>query len=437
MEPEEVISALEAEGVKFGILYDKIKELTEEEIVNVPMVVARGQSPETGKDSQITYRFRTGLEGGPIFDQKQKVVDFKNLNRVQNVVSGQVLAEKIPASPGKHGRTVTNRIIEAKDGKDLPFKVGSNVRLSEDGRTAYAECDGQVFLAGQELNVREVYEVKGDVDYNIGNIDFVGTVLIHGNVKENFRIKATGEIQIKGVAYRSELIAQGKITCKGGIKGGKVKSDKGIYAHYIDNAEVYSAVDVVAKEEIINSKVVASGRVICLTGKGGIIGGEILAGLLIIAKKLGSDSYIPTSLEAGTDPNIKMKIKDLESQKQMVQGKFDKLILSIEALEKDQKAGKTSAKKEALLVKMKHAKEEYGKKLSLLDGNLARMNQYILNLENKGTISARTMVYPGVKMRIKNAEYDVRNDYKAVTFKYATGMIKPEKFEGIDMEDLN
>lgn len=436
LEPEEIINTLEAEGIKFGVLYDKIKEISEEEIVNASILVAKGQPPKTGEDSFVSYRFRTGLEGGPVFDKGQEVVDFRNLNRVENVVSGQVLAEKTPATTGKHGRTVTNKILEAKDGKDLPFKIGENIRLSDDGKIAYAECDGQVFLAGQELNVRKVFEVKGDVDYNIGNIEFVGSVLVQGNVKENFRIKAAGNIEIKGMAHRAELIAEGKITCKGGINGGKIKSEKGIYSNYINNAEVYSGFDVVSKEEIINSKVVASGRVICLTGKGGIIGGDILAGFLIIAKKLGSDSYTATNLEAGVDPTVKMKIKSLEEQKRILTNKLEKLNLSLETLEKGSKEGKISPQKATLLKKMKAAQQQYNKKLSLLERNLTTMHQYILNLENKGSISARTMVYPGVKMRIKNAEYEVKNDYKAVTFKYGNGMIKPEKFEGIDMEEL-
>ena len=45
----------------------------------------------------------------------------------------------------------------------------------------YAAIDGLVTKTDKDkLNVFPVYEVNGDVDYNIGNIDFVGTVVIRG-----------------------------------------------------------------------------------------------------------------------------------------------------------------------------------------------------------------------------------------------------------------
>lgn len=436
LEPEEIINALESEGVKFGILYDKIKEVAEDEIVNIPVVVARGQGPQHGKNSQLLYKFKTGLENSVQLTEEEKGrVDFKNLNRVQNVIAGQILAEKVPATLGVPGRTVTNNIIDARDGKDMPLRSGKNTRLSKDGLKIYSEKDGQVFLSGADITVREIYEVRGDVDFNIGNIDFVGTVIVHGNVLQNFRIKAAGDIRVSGVVQRAELIAEGKVYCKGGIKGGNIKANKSIYARYIDNAEINVNGDVVAREEIINCKINAGGRVICLTGKGGIIGGEIIAGQQIIAKRLGSESYTGTYLEAGVDPNIKNKLIILEKQKDDLSAKFDILLKSIDKLDEEQKAGKLNRKKEKILVKMQKAKEEYSKKLALYESKIRKLSQYLMNIENNGSISAKYVAFPGVKTVIKNAEYEIRSEYKSVTFKYSAGLIKPDKYS-IDESDF-
>jgi uncharacterized protein (DUF342 family) len=436
LEPEEIINGLEAEGVKYGILYDKIKEMCDEEIVNLPVVVAKGTKPKNGDDAKILYKFRTGLEGGPTLQASEdERVDFRNLNRVQNVIAGQILAEKTAPTGGRPGRTVTNKFLEARDGRDIPLRSGKNTRLSDDKLKIYAQKDGQVFISAGDITVREVYEVRGDVDFNIGNIDFVGTVLIHGNVRENFRIKAAGEVHIRGVSQKAEIIAEGKVICKGGIKGGKIKTGQSLYARYIDNAEVKAGVDVVAREEIINTNVSAGGRVICLTGKGGIIGGKIIAGHEIAAKRLGSEGYIKTHLESGIDPNIKNKLDQLEEKKKILEEKFNKLLTSIDSLEteKDTKA-ELSEKKENLLKKMHAAREEYSKKLSLIENEIRKLSNYLMGLENQGSISSRYVTYPGVTLYIRNAEYEVKQDYKAVTFKYSGGMIKPNKYEPLEME---
>ena len=43
---------------------------------------------------------------------------------IQNVVTGQVLATKIPATQGENGRTVDGELIYAKPGKDLELNEG-------------------------------------------------------------------------------------------------------------------------------------------------------------------------------------------------------------------------------------------------------------------------------------------------------------------------
>ena len=45
----------------------------------------------------------------------------------------------------------------------------------------YAALDGLLTKTEKgKINVFPVYEINGDVDYSIGNIDFVGTVVIRG-----------------------------------------------------------------------------------------------------------------------------------------------------------------------------------------------------------------------------------------------------------------
>jgi uncharacterized protein (DUF342 family) len=48
---------------------------------------------------------------------------------------------KVPAEEGIPGRTITNRVIPAKSGKDTSIKYGKGTILSEDGTELTAEIN--------------------------------------------------------------------------------------------------------------------------------------------------------------------------------------------------------------------------------------------------------------------------------------------------------
>src|SRR5690606_12118002 len=83
---------------------------------------------------------------------------------------------------------------------------------------AYAVIDGQVSITeNDKINVFPIFEVKGDVDFRVGNIDFVGMVLIRGNVLSGFKIKATGDIRIMGEVEAADLEAGENIEIMAGV----------------------------------------------------------------------------------------------------------------------------------------------------------------------------------------------------------------------------
>ena len=70
--------------------------------------------------------------------------------------------------------------------------------MSEDGNTYYAAIDGKVEYCNYDLRIVNVLDISGDVDLNIGNIDFNGDVNITGNVITGVTIRAMGSIYIGG-----------------------------------------------------------------------------------------------------------------------------------------------------------------------------------------------------------------------------------------------
>ena len=58
--------------------------------------------------------------------------------------------------------------------------------------TLISTIDGQASLINNKVTVNQTYEVPHNVDHSIGNIDFVGNVVVKGNILTGFSIKQEG-----------------------------------------------------------------------------------------------------------------------------------------------------------------------------------------------------------------------------------------------------
>ncbi|MFW5808608.1 MAG: DUF342 domain-containing protein, partial [Spirochaetota bacterium] len=174
MELDDVLHALKNQGVVVGIDEEKIQRYLEEMNYSSPLIAARGVTPKNGTNAYVEYKVRVEKEIS--FDTDDDTVDFKDLNLIENVVVGQLLAVKVPATKGVEGRTVKNRIIPVKPGRDTTIPHGEGTILSDDGMELTAEKNGQVIMKGDKICIDEVYVVQGDVNNTTGNITMLGSV---------------------------------------------------------------------------------------------------------------------------------------------------------------------------------------------------------------------------------------------------------------------
>ena len=54
----------------------------------------------------------------------------------------------------------------------------------------YAESGGRPEFKDNRLTISSIYEIKNDVCFETGNIDFDGHVVVHGSVLDDFSIEA-------------------------------------------------------------------------------------------------------------------------------------------------------------------------------------------------------------------------------------------------------
>lgn len=434
-------SILRSSRIISGYLEDVLQDFEDHPVYKTPLLVAEGEKPVNGHDAAIQYFFEVDKSKARLKESSTGRVDFKELNLIQNVVANQPLGKKIPAEKAKHGKTVTGKIITAKDGRDIPLPLGKNVRLDDNGSTIISTINGQVVMSNGRINVEEVYTISGDVSLRTGNVMFLGTVIVNGNVEDGFSVKASGNIEIYGNVGKAELDAEGDIIVHQGIaakNSGHIHAGKSIWARFIENAVVEAGENVIVSDGIINSVVDANRKIVCQGKRAAIVGGHLRAAEEVNAKVLGSAvSGTETILEVGFDPKSKEKQEGLIGQADQLRRQIDELeknILTLEALKKQKKV--LPEDKEAILQEQSGRKADLEREHQEIQNEISSISNYLNALKVKGKVSAYGKIYPGVRITIRDQSYEVKNEQKGVTFFLEGSLIRTTRYEAVEDVDV-
>ena len=420
--------------VYYGIDQDFLADFADRPVFRERVVIAEGLPPVNGRDAYIRYNFETDQSKVRIREGANGRVDFKDLKIIQNVVEAQALAKKIPPEKGVPGRTVTGNQLPARDGKDIPLPLGKNVHVGEDGATVLADISGQVVEVNGKINVEPVYTVDGNVSLKTGNIIFLGTVIVNGNVEDGFSVKAAGNIEVNGTVEKAELDAEGDIIVHQGITGrgnGIIRAGKTLAARFIENTVIEAGDTVIASDGIINSRVDAGRRIICQGKRATIVGGRLRASEEINAKVLGSATAgAETVCEVGADPKTKELILRLTEARTALEKQLEEIKLNMQTLLSIKKQRKSLPEdKEAYLQLLDEKRVEVLTDLRRNVEETEKAQDLLGNLQARGRVSASARVHPGVRIIIKDAIEDVRTEYRAVTFILEDGLVRITKYE--------
>ncbi|MDY6934237.1 MAG: FapA family protein [Spirochaetota bacterium] len=435
LELDEVLDALDAVGVVSGIEEDRIKTYLDAMNYRESLCAAEGRNPTHGRDARIDYKVRIDKSDSLFEEDEKGQVDFRNLDLLENVVVGQLLAVKVSADEGTPGRTVKNRILPAKSGKDIVMKYGKGTILSEDGLELTAEINGQVVFQNNKISIEPVYIVKGDVSLETGNIIFLGSIVISGNVQDNFIVRAAGNIEVKGSVQKAFLESEGDIIVRQGIVGrdeSKIESTGGsVYAKFIQTSNVIAEKDVIVSEGILHSHVDAGDRILCNGRRARIVGGVIRAGGEVNARYLGSDSFTKTEIRVGTNPKVLQQISELKSMNRNINEELNKVKLDINTIDTQKKnsGGYLPPDKEELHNKLIEQKQKLTGKLNEIVLELDELKAYIQMLGQKGKVCVERNMFPGVDIHIKDERFSVKDPYTFIKVTLENDDIRLSEYE--------
>ncbi len=446
--PEDLQKLIDGKNIKFGLdeerhsealeIIERIKEGEWTDPVEVE--IARGIEPQHGQDAQYEFFFEQDAEAAAktrASEDEEGRVDYFAVREIENTKRGQVIARRIPPTKGIPGKSIHDEEIPARDGAETTITVGRGVdHALGNENILVAAVDGQVKLHDRTLEVLELFEVQGDVDLSTGSIDFVGAVVVHGNVQPGFKIAAGEDVLVEGVVDDAEIVSQGSVTIKGGIlgQGGKAKvtCTGDLSAKYIRNASILTKGKLTAQEGILHSKVTAHS--IKLSGKRGqIVGGEIVAETDVIANTIGSNSSAtPTVITVGESVERRDEIAHLTEKVRSMEEELDKAKKAAASLKAAQeRSGSLSPERKEFLAKVTRMQFKLNNDLKPAQERL----QHLLSEEEeakkqgKASISAMGRIYPGVKVAIRGAKKTIVEEQQYCTLTERGAEVKVGSFK--------
>jgi uncharacterized protein (DUF342 family) len=334
---ELVKSELVKSNVFFGIDERKIEMLLSR--VNrdrepvLGAVVANGVPAVDGIDARIDYNFRLPDEIC-VKENEAGRVDYKAIREIPNVRKDDLLAVVTPPVPPKSGCGVDGRKLNGKPGRPSLMLPGRGVRYNKEEGRFYAEIDGYATLVGKRIQVIPLYTVPCDVDYSTGNIDFVGTVVVNGNISAGFSVRAEGDVIVQGVIEASACVyAGGNIVAKGVIGGeqGLLEAKGMVRIGWCQEAVIKADGDVHVTDAVLNSHISSLGNIYVQEKKGVIIGGLVRGVQGVRVKTIGSRLEVPTMVVAGENFRMMELVGELNRLQKINSQNQTKISLGLKA----------------------------------------------------------------------------------------------------------
>lgn len=411
---------IEGKGINTGIDWEAIKgsilTCNEERVVVSDIVVARGRRPleEIPPYLVVSEAF---AEKPRKEEPNAARIDFRELSLFTLVKKGDVLATLVPKQDGKMGNNVRGAAVAFRKAP-VPYpKPGRNTKW-ETG-SVVAECDGKFQATRDIFWVDEVLEVEGDLDLRTGNIDFPGDVVIKGELRDGFVVKAGKSILCMGAIGAARIECKGDLVTKSGVLG----KDKAVLyvggameAKFIEGCTLSAEGPVRVLTSVLNATINTRDR-LDMGDRGIIIGGMVNSANGVSAAQIGSERGPRTEIHCGTDFNVEKKLI-------WIRDKNIALAFKIKEIETKMKANPETRPVLAPL------RDKIRAALHQLNEN-ARTLVTTLDRNENATVSVRGNVFPGTYIEICHISHFVTKTRRMLTFRLdkGSGKIMETKWE--------
>jgi uncharacterized protein (DUF342 family)/CheY-like chemotaxis protein len=300
-----------------------------------PFLIAKGIKAIYPKDAKIRYHFPTDfLHAGKVNEDGS--INFRDRGDIPCVEEDAFLASKILPEESKPGIDIFGKKILVDAPVDQTFSCGSGARMSEDGVRIYAVCSGQPHLdAMGNVSVCPEFQIKGDLGFETGDVNFDGNVVVNGSVKQGFKVKCASLTaqEIQG----AQIDIEGDLNVSMGIIDTELVKVKGsVQAKFVHNSKINAFGDLIVQREIIDSRIYLSGA--CINENGSIVNSEISAKMGIRAANIGKQTTKPSKLTVGVDEHTNLLVARVDSKLNINTRAINELASEVDELVKEDHA---------------------------------------------------------------------------------------------------
>lgn len=328
-------------------------------------------------------------------------VDHYELSYVQNVVSGQLLAEVVPLDDAARGKA-DSRFIQ--EDELIPAGLGTGLKRSEPEKL-FAARDGFVLYEDGLICVRKTLNVRKDVDFNTGNIHFVSNLNVFGTVNTGFSVQARN-IDIEGHVQGAAVHALENLSCRSGVKGGGeafLEAGDDMKLSFCEYATLKAGKSVLVQGSLLHSKVYAGDKLVV---GGRMVGCDVYArDYVYVTEQLGGGMGAEISITVGYHPALLYADMELDRR---LKAEFN----AVQHAEAQVAKGGFTAKEFVPI--LAEAREE----LKKIRKRKRRLWETIKRTEHidKCRVLVPGTVKPGVEISIGNAYLKVDDYYEDVVF---------------------
>lgn len=406
---EDLMNKLRANGVLYGIREDILHKIVDQQLYGTRMVIALWTPAVEGVNGEIEYKFDKQVKAAPTEDERG-FVDYKDLGLVRTVRKGEVIADITLPIEGSPGKDVRGRVLKQRVGKKAAFSVGTNTELTEDGLHIISSVDGNINFRNGAFSVEQVVTV-GDVDASVGNIKFIGDVIVKGEVFEGFTISSNANIIVHGNVNGASLEADGDVTIKKGCINSKIIAHGSVTAQFCEHSTIECDGDITSSNFVICT-VYCGGE---LKAKGnshsGLLGGKYTCLNGVEASNIGTKNYTPTLLTVGDNAILAEEKENVLKQIEKTTAELEKVVLVINFLNEKKKELKSLPEdKEVILGNAARQKVMLGMEIKKLK---KRVEEIDISLASKQFLSVdcKGYIYPGVKIIINDSTFAPEAEY--------------------------
>ena len=403
---EEVVQALEDEGVSFGIDREAIESLLRRKRYGQSILVAAGRPVVHARSAEVSYHFNT-IRGKPYLKMEFGRINLKELNFIENKEEGDLLAGLLPPVQPQEGRTVRDIVVPASTAREeVEIRAGAGTTLSPDGRQLFAAESGNVRLVHGRVIVEQVVTLE-NVNYETGNIHFDGSVVVEKEIADGFVVEAGGDIQVGRSVGRATLKAGGNVLLKTGINGngsGRIECSGNLFAKFIESSSVHCDGHVFVEEAVMHSRISAGLHCVLNGRRGEIIASDLIVGGSLWCKKLGSVYEAPTHVFVGIRPERLESYRQARESFQENQEEQSKLEEQLEQIRRALNEGRRDEK-------LFQARETLKEKLSELKDTEPKLHHEMSVQRDRLTAARESMlvvedtIYNGAVVLFGKMEY--------------------------------